>query len=93
MADITTFPIPNKVLDPEDYPEFKGDAGPATEWRSTATHLQARPVGGSTWVDVVALSDITVTGVPLTGATSIAVVDEYPDPQVAGVLYIKLEAA
>jgi hypothetical protein len=62
MTDIAAFPIPTKILDPSEYPEFKGepgDAGPATEWQSTATHLQARPVGGDTWVDVVALSEIT----------------------------------
>ncbi|NCA72635.1 MAG: hypothetical protein EOM91_21780, partial [Sphingobacteriia bacterium] len=55
MVDLVTFPIPTKVLDPADYPEF---VGPATEWQATATHLQARPVGGDTWVDVVALDDI-----------------------------------
>ena len=56
MADLTTFPIPTEALDPADWPEF---IGPATEWQASATHLQARPVGGSTWVDIVALSEIT----------------------------------
>lgn len=40
-------------------PGDPGDPGPATEWRATSTHLQARPVGGSTWTDVVPLSAIT----------------------------------
>ncbi len=95
MADITAFPIPNKVLDPEDYPEFKGepgDAGPATEWRATATHLQQRPVGGSTWVDVVALSEITgadadLTPIPAyteTGATLSFVAEASGDIEIPG---------
>ncbi|WP_454044419.1 fibronectin type III domain-containing protein [Cellulosimicrobium sp. Marseille-Q8652] len=37
----------------------KGDAGPGTEWRTSATHLQARPVGAATWTDVVALAAIS----------------------------------
>lgn len=40
-------------------PGSDGGPGPSTEWRSTATHLQSRPVGGTTWTDVVALSAIT----------------------------------
>ncbi|WP_296810732.1 hypothetical protein [Thiocapsa sp.] len=56
MADISTFPIPTETLDPAAYPEF---IGPATDWQFSETHLQARPVGGDTWVDVVALADIT----------------------------------
>lgn len=27
MADFAAFPIPNKVLDPAEYPEFKGETG------------------------------------------------------------------
>ncbi len=58
MTDITSFPIATKPLVPSEYPQLKGEAGPATEWRSTATHLQARPVGGDAWSDVVALSEL-----------------------------------
>lgn len=58
MADIVEFPIPTEELDPANYPELVGPAGPATEWQASATHLQARPVGGDTWTDVVALSEI-----------------------------------
>lgn len=61
MSEITTFPIRTKNLSPVEYPEFKGEPGPATEWQATATHLQSRPVGGGAedWADVVALSEIT----------------------------------
>jgi hypothetical protein len=31
MANITQFPIPTKVLDPADYPEFVGATGPQGE--------------------------------------------------------------
>ena len=58
MTDLTTFPIPTKILDPAEYPAFKGETGPATEWGASATHLQARPVGSATWVDIVALSEL-----------------------------------
>ena len=74
MADLTTFPIPTEVLDPADWPEFRGAAGPATEWQASATHLQARPVGGDTWTDVVALSEIKGPQGDVGGTPSISTV-------------------
>jgi hypothetical protein len=61
MANLTTFPIPTRVLDPTEYPAFKGDQGPGTEWQVSATHLQSRPAGGA-WSNVIALSEITGPG-------------------------------
>ena len=49
----------------------KGDTGAAAELQATATHIQWRPVGGTTWTNLVALADITGTDAAVT-ATNIA---------------------
>lgn len=36
----------------------KGDTGAAVELQATSTHIQWRPVGGSTWANIVALSTL-----------------------------------
>lgn len=49
----------------------KGDTGAAAELQATATHIQWRPVGGTTWTNLVALADITGADAAVT-ATNIA---------------------
>ncbi len=49
----------------------KGDTGAAAELQATATHIQWRPVGGTTWTNLIALADITGADAAVT-ATNIA---------------------
>lgn len=38
-----------------------GAAGPASEWRTSGGFIQVRPVGGTSWTNVVSLTELTST--------------------------------
>jgi hypothetical protein len=38
-----------------------GPAGPSTDWRTSGGWIQSRPVGGTSWTNVIALSDLTAS--------------------------------
>jgi hypothetical protein len=37
----------------------RGPVGPSIELRKTDTHIQWRPMGGTTWIDLVTIEEIT----------------------------------
>ncbi len=55
MTDITSFPIPTQVFNPDD---FAGADGREVELQSTATHIQWRYAGETSWVNLVAKTDL-----------------------------------